>query len=82
MLSTWGTGGAGVGVGGGCGLVRRLSWCLSWVGGVAVVSAGAEGGGHTPWNNLPALCRGQPPSALAAAAATAFVGGGLAKNVD
>ena len=70
-----------MGVGGGCGLVGRSSWCLSWVGGVAVISAGAEGGGHTPWNNLPALCRGQPPSALAAAAATAFVGGGLAAGV-
>ena len=82
MLSTWGTGGAGVGVGGGCGLVGRLSWCLSWVGGVTVVSAGAKGRGHTPWNKLPALCGVQPPSGLAAAAASGFIGGGLAKNID
>ena len=50
--------------------------------GVAVVSAGAEGRGHTPWNKLPALCGVQPPSALAAAAASTFIGGDLAKNVD
>ena len=71
-------------MGGDCGLVGRPPWCLSWVG-VAVLlssSAGAEGRGHKPLNKLPALCGVQPPSGLAAAAASGFIGGGLAKNID